>query len=35
MNLQLNAAGGVFTPRDIALCCLPIGLLFASILSLM
>lgn len=35
MNPQVNAAGGVFTPRDIALCCLPIGLLFASILSLM
>ena len=30
-----GTAGGVFTPRDLALCCLPIGLLFASILSLM
>lgn len=41
MNLQLTSpldigtAGGLFTPRDLALCCLPVAMLFASILSLM
>lgn len=34
-GLVLGAAGGGFTFRDVAMCSVPVVLLFASILSLM